>query len=134
MQYTITNRNFSMSSSMKVVLTCCFLGIFLSSCHYNNEEELYPVNECPTTDMSFAADVLPVFDSNCNGCHSTANGFGGIVLDNYQSVKATVDNGRLFGAINHDAGFSPMPQGNPKLSDCTISKIEAWINDGAQNN
>jgi hypothetical protein len=44
------------------------------------------------------------------------------------------DNGKLVGAITHAAGFLPMPQSAPKLSDCNINKIKDWVNRGALNN
>ena len=31
----------------------------------------------------------------------------------------------------HEDGFVNMPFGGAKLSDCNISKMEAWIADGA---
>jgi hypothetical protein len=37
---------------------------------------------------------------------------------------------RMLGALRGTAGFSAMPQGGTKLSDCDISKVEKWINSG----
>jgi hypothetical protein len=48
-------------------------------------------------------------------------------------VKAQATNGNLMGVINHAAGYSPMPKNSPKMDDCTISKIQAWINNGSPN-
>jgi hypothetical protein len=44
-----------------------------------------------------------------------------------------VDNGRFWGAINHEDGYSPMPQNLPKLNDCDLKKIRTWIDEGALN-
>ena len=90
--------------------------------------------DCDAENVSYTDFVSGVFDTSCNGCHSTAAAFGGVILDNYTDVKTEVDNGRLRGAINHESGFSPMPQGQDKLMDCTILKINNWIDEGAQNN
>jgi hypothetical protein len=43
-------------------------------------------------------------------------------------------NGKLYGAVNHSPGYSPMPKGGTKLSACNISKIKAWIDGGSLNN
>ncbi|MFN2440044.1 MAG: hypothetical protein ABR503_12650, partial [Chitinophagaceae bacterium] len=59
---------------------------------------------------------------------------GNISLGDYTSVKTQVNNGKLFGAINHAPGFSPMPQGANKMSQCDINKVKAWVDAGAPNN
>lgn len=92
------------------------------------------VVDCDTLAMSFKDDVLTILDISCNGCHSTAVASGGVILDTYTGVKSQADNGKLIGAINWDQGFKAMPQGQDQLDACTISKIKAWINEGAQNN
>ena len=121
---------------MLVILAC------VTACSKSNEEEERantPNNSgsgnCNTTNMSFATDIVPLLQANCYACHSNANqSVSGISLEGHSNVKIQVDNGRLLGAITHASGFSPMPQGGPKLSDCNISKIRSWINNGAPNN
>jgi hypothetical protein len=36
--------------------------------------------------------------------------------------------------MNHDNGYSAMPQGTGKLDACTLNKLLAWIHAGALNN
>lgn len=111
------------------------LSLIITSCYYDVEEELYPFQtDCETTNMSFVADIIPILETNCYSCHNQANVFGGVILENHAQVKSYVDNSTLLGVIRHDAGFSPMPKGGNKLLDCDISKIEAWITDGALDN
>ena len=38
------------------------------------------------------------------------------------------------GAINHLNGYAAMPQGGGKLTDCEISKLQKWIDNGKLNN
>jgi len=45
-----------------------------------------------------------------------------------------VNNGNLVNVIEHNPGYSQMPQGLPQLASCTINKIVAWVNRGAPNN
>ena len=108
--------------------------IFLGSCYYDNEEDLYPPTECISDNMSYQSDVVPIISNNCYVCHSAISNTGDVTLEGYDEIKKYVDSGQLMGAINHNAGFSPMPQDAPKLNDCSISKIESWIADGAPNN
>jgi hypothetical protein len=91
-------------------------------------------NACDTTVFSYAAVIKPIITTNCQGCHSGTAASAGIDLSTYNGLKAKVTDGRLWGAINHMAGFSAMPKNGPKLSDCDITKIRKWINSGSPNN
>ncbi len=87
---------------------------------------------CVTTNMSFATNILPIFASNCNGCHNATAPSGGINLTTYAGTKAAST--RLVGSISHTAGYIPMPSSTTKLGACDISKIAAWISQGTLNN
>ncbi len=111
--------------------------LVLSACYYDNEQDLYPVDPnstCDTLNVTYSGAIVPVLQAQCNGCHSGAVPAGGIKTDNYTDVKALVDNGKLMGSIKQTAGYSPMPKGGNKLSDCDISKFDIWIKNGALNN
>lgn len=92
-------------------------------------------NSCDTVSVSYASNVRPIFQLHCLGCHtgSAASG-GGISFDTYNQVATYANNGFLVGAITHQPGFTAMPSGQPKLSDCKIATIRNWINEGTQNN
>lgn len=92
-------------------------------------------SSCDSTNVSYAADVRPIFELHCLGCHTgSALAGGGIPFDTHTQVSAYVNNGRLVGAINHQPGFSAMPQGQAKLDDCKIAIITNWISEGTQDN
>ncbi len=119
------------------------IAVGLASCSKDNEEDLYGNNEddngdngalCDTENVSFANQVWPVIESSCISCHSGAAPIGGYRMGNYTELVETINTGRFLGAIKHESGYSPMPQGGPKLDDCTIEKIEAWIDDGMPDN
>jgi hypothetical protein len=126
----------------KLVLVLILMGsVFgISGCYYDNEEYLYPASaECTTENMSFASDVWPVINASCTGCHSGSSPSGNVSLENYAGVAAAAaidagNYGSLYGTISHASGNSPMPKGGSKLSDCTIAKIKAWIDQGALDN
>jgi len=118
----------------KLLAYSLMIILFTSSCYYDNEDDLYPFDSstsCDTLNMTYSSNIKPIIDNNCVSCHQTSNPSGGVLLDSYEQVVIHVDNGRLIGAVNHDPGFSPMPQGGNKLSDCNLNKIRAWINDGS---
>lgn len=89
---------------------------------------------CDTTNFSYAGAIAPILSLNCVGCHNTNNAGGGIDLSIYSGVQEVALNGRLVGSVTWASGFSKMPQGGNQLSDCNITQITKWVNDGAKNN
>lgn len=120
---------------MKPLLPAMLL-VITTACTSYNEEELYGKNKMPCTieNVSYLTDVKPILQRECSSCHTTGFASGEVALDTYSGVKAHVDKGRLFGAITHAPGFSPMPKGGNKLPDCDIAKIKKWIDTGASDN
>lgn len=90
--------------------------------------------DCDTTSVTFSGTIWPIIELNCFGCHSGPQPTGGINLVDYNSIVVQANNGKLFGAVNHNAGFAAMPKNAPKLSDCKIEQIKIWIEDGTPNN
>ena len=110
-----------------------FVAVF-ASCYYDSEEDLYPSTGCNTTNLSFVANIQPIFERNCYSCHSAAANTANVTLEGHSNLMNHVNSGRLIGAIRHEPGFTPMPQGASKLIPCDIAKIEQWIADGSPNN
>jgi mono/diheme cytochrome c family protein len=113
--------------------------IALTGCYYDSEEELYPDNGCDTTNVTFSATVFPIIQNNCLSCHGSNPPQGGVYLGNYTSISAAAQipagqSGSLYGAITHNSSNYAMPKGAPMLSDCKISQIKAWIDNGTPNN
>jgi hypothetical protein len=125
---------------MVAAMALIIMASVFSGCYYDNEEYLYPETaNCVTENMSFAADVWPVINASCTGCHGGASPSGNIALENHADVAAAAaispgSYGSLYGVISHASGNSPMPKGSNKLSDCTIARIKAWIDQGAADN
>jgi hypothetical protein len=115
-------------------LSLLFLMLSLPACYYDVEEEIYPILECDTQNVSYSGVVLNIISNNCYSCHDANSNFGNVTLEGYTALKTYVDNGKLLGVIRHEAGFSPMPQNQPQLVECNIAKIEAWIDAGAPDN
>jgi hypothetical protein len=121
------------------VIVILFTLLTVSGCYYDSEEFLYPEinNQCDTSNITFSGSVSPLLSQYCFSCHSnsTSAAYGGnIKLEDYTDVRTQADNGRLLGAIQHSPGYSAMPKGAGKLTDCTISSINIWIEDGSPNN
>jgi hypothetical protein len=108
-------------------VVCTLLG--LSSCYYDNEEELYGT-DCDTTAVSYANDIWPIINGNCQtGCHGPGGSGNGIFTD-HASVLAKVTNGSMLARVVEQQNMPP----NGELTACQVEKFRAWILNGAPNN
>lgn len=93
---------------------------------------------CDSNSFKFAANILPIMQNHCTGCHSATNPPNGVNLTTYAGVKAAattgVAPGILVGTVQQLVGYSPMPKGSGKLSACEIAQIRKWVNAGSPNN
>lgn len=123
-----------MKTQIKIALLSVFaLALATSSCYYDNEEDLYlGSSNCDTANVTYSASVAPIMAGYCNSCHSGTSPSGNVKTDSYSSVVA--NSIRIQGAVNHKSGFSPMPQGEAKLSSCSLSVIDIWIRKGMPEN
>jgi hypothetical protein len=125
------------------------LGIsILSSCNYNNGEEKYPktVNQvlCDTANVSFKNTIQPILITNCYACHDEKNYLdfgGGYNFEGYDNLMSNglidagkAENSKIYRSVARLSNAQPMPKDRPKLPDCDINRIKAWINQGAKNN
>lgn len=120
---------------MKKNLIILLFASMFAGCYYDNREDLYPaIVSCDTAAVTYSGKVLAIIQSNCYGCHGSGSTLGNVNLDGYSNLKTYADNGKLVGVIEHQDGFSPMPQGGSKLNDCDISVVKKWISDGTPDN
>lgn len=129
-------------SSVSLAIAAAVIIFYSIGCSKSNDATLAngsagtPSPACDTVNMKYAANVIPIMQASCYSCHGASNngGSGGIILDNYASLKKWADKGTLVGNITHAAGFVPMPYGQAKMSDCNINKIISWVKNGAEDN
>ncbi|MBS1644251.1 MAG: hypothetical protein JST36_04370 [Bacteroidetes bacterium] len=125
------NRNTLILLAIGLGLWCLNVG-----CYYDKANELYPSGQCDTSNVSFSKDIMPVVQSECaiSNCHVAPNPPSGGDFSQYEGLKIVAIDGRLLGAIQHQAAYSPMPQNAAMLSDCTLSKFKIWVAAGAPKN
>ena len=106
---------------------------FLSSCYNDNRVDLYANYDtaCDITEASYLTHIVPIMEKQCYSCHSNTNAQGQINLEGYDNIKIYVNNGSLFGSMNHNAGYSIMPPSGQKASQCDLDRIKFWIDNGA---
>lgn len=99
------------------------------SCRQESKQELDPCFAENVTYTNFVSGILQSY--GCTGCHNNSSQPNGINWQGYANAKTSALGGRMYGAITHAAGFSPMPKTGGKLTDCEIKKVKAWIDAGA---
>jgi hypothetical protein len=125
--------------TIKVFILFSIITTTFSACYYDNKEELYPLagGTCDTSvAVSYSKDIAPIMNLNCSlsGCHNAATHAAGITTSSYTDLVSAVNGKRFVGAVEWTSGFSPMPKGSVKLSNCNLNKINAWINAKMPNN
>ena len=113
------------------IAAATLLAFALSVGCTNHKKQTLLGNICDTTDCRFSTVVNPIIISECVGCHNGSTNKGGVNLDGYENVKANYQG--IIGSINGYSGYTPMPEGQSKLEDCTILKIQTWVNRGTKN-
>jgi uncharacterized membrane protein len=92
------------------------------------------IGSCDTAVFTYSGAVKVIMSNKCVGCHNPSSLGGSIDLSTYNAVKTVALNGKLYGSVANQPGFSPMPKNSSKLSDCEIRQIQKWINAGPLNN
>ena len=88
---------------------------------------------CDSNVFTYSAGISKIM-SQCTGCHSGTNPSGKIDLSNAAGVKSIALSSKLVGSVQQLSGYVSMPPyGSLKLSDCQITQIKKWINNGCQN-
>ena len=59
---------------------------------------------------------------------------GGIYLNTYAAMQPYIKNGSFLNSILQNGKASAMPKNGAKMDNCSILKIQSWINKGAINN
>ena len=94
---------------------------------------------CDTTNLTYSGTIAPLMGNYCNGCHGDSGNSTGINLTSYfdsgtdDGVKTVAQDGRLWGSVNQDGGFSAMPLGGNRLQECKIDELRIWLDNGYPN-
>jgi hypothetical protein len=122
---------------VNILLTAAVAGAFLlylSSCSKHNAIEL-GAGTCDTTNVSYSRQVVPILENNCYQCHRGPGASSGVDFSSYGAFKGwAASTSYVIGDLTAAPGYTPMPYGMPKLSDCDINTILAWIHQGTPNN
>lgn len=91
--------------------------------------------------VSFAKDIMPIFEASCTKCHGVEQVKEGLDLRTYETLMAGSFNGSVITPGNANDSFlveqiveGEMPKRGQKLLPAQIQLIIDWINAGALNN
>jgi uncharacterized membrane protein len=88
---------------------------------------------CDTSVYTFSAAVWPIVESNCQGCHSTADtGNNNHQFNNWNDIVS--DSSAFWNSIMELNGMNLMPKNTSGLSNCQKTIIRKWLDSGAPNN
>lgn len=111
-----------------------FLVSVFTSCTFHSEEELYGIEPCDTSLVTWDYNIQALLEKNCVPCHNAELMYNGVRHDVYELELVVVNDGRLNGVVNHLPGFPQMPYQLPQLSECERLLINTWIERGAPRN
>ena len=108
-----------------IILAILFLSVFtFSRCHSSKK-----IAKGSVVKFTYENNLQTLIGENCTPCHFPLKGGNKKALDNYDSVKANIDDMIRRISLNPtDRGF--MPFKHPKLSDSTIAVFKKWRDDG----
>jgi len=87
---------------------------------------------CPSPAPTFSADVAPLIQNHCAGCHSPDGGYPNPSLTSYDNVTGST--GKTAITIESKVASCKMPPpGQPPLTSEERQTIVGWILCGAKN-
>ena len=123
--------------ALKIILSIVVMGLIFGGCTYNFivEEEVVDPNDPNTPDVSFSAEIAPIYTSKCTSCHTTGNQNPDLTSANaYNSLNSS----RYINTSDPASSLiytKPSPTGNHvKYSEAEAALVLTWITQGAQNN
>tara|TARA_R110002050_G_scaffold290260_1_gene443738 strand:- start:68917 stop:69264 length:348 start_codon:yes stop_codon:yes gene_type:complete len=111
---------------MRKIFLLAVLAITVSSCYYDNQVELYPVDPtgCDTKGLTYDADVKAIFVSNCTVSDCHVSGAQLPTLETYAQVASNISKIEFQALIEKS-----MPKVG-RLGSCEQRQLTQWIIDG----
>ncbi|MFK7950212.1 MAG: hypothetical protein AB8G11_21660 [Saprospiraceae bacterium] len=81
----------------------------------------------PVTEVTYTADVKPIMDGNCIGCHSGNTPSASLDLTTYANVRAIAETDTLVMRMNDEV--NPMPV-TGLLPQADRTTVEDWVAGG----
>ncbi|WP_372647909.1 hypothetical protein [Draconibacterium sp.] len=123
--------------ALKIILSIFLIGLIFGGCAYNwiVEEEVIDPTDPDAPEVSFSAEITPIFSAKCTACHTTGNQMPDLTPSNaYNSLNSS----RYINTSDPASSLiytKPSPTGSHvKYSESEAALVLTWITQGAQNN
>ena len=127
--------------SLKYLFTIALIALCLAGCKYDfilpEEVPVIDPTDPDAEQISFSADIIPIFESKCTACHkaggqlpdlSAANAFSSLNSARYIN-SSTPEESLIYTKPNPDNTGS-----HPKYTETQAVFVLGWIQQGAKNN
>lgn len=119
-----------MKRIIPLMLGSLLLLLSFQQCTWENELEAYSESDsCNVANVTYTDDIEPILEENCIKCHGNQVSSSNLNFTMIEDVLKEAKSGELSGVINHRDGYPEMPRDGNKLPECTIRKIDKWIDD-----
>jgi hypothetical protein len=119
-----------MLNSKLIIMSMLITVVFACK---KEEETNYADEATCTSTPTYTVDIAPILNASCagSGCHNASSKRAGIDLSTYAAAKNEfMKNNTALASIHHASGVKAMPQGQSKLADATINKLDCWVKNG----
>lgn len=127
--------------SLKYLFAIALIALCLAGCKYDfivpEEVPVIDPDDPDAEQISFSADIIPIFESSCVSCHesggqlpdlSAANAFSSLNSTRYIN-SSTPEESLIYTRPNPDNTDS-----HPKYTATQAALVLGWIQQGAKNN
>ena len=118
-------------SKSKIIVTVLIISIAYA-CKKSTSTNFADEATCTST-PTYSVDVAPILNASCAtpGCHDASTKKEGIDLSSYTVAKNEfMKNNNALASVHHASGVKAMPDGQAKLSDASINKLDCWVKNG----
>ncbi|MFW6370148.1 MAG: c-type cytochrome [Bacteroidota bacterium] len=126
--------------TLKLIFTIVAVALLFSQCQYDFivPEEIIDPDDPSAEEVSFSAEIIPIFANNCTACHNTGGQRPDLTAENAYSVLTGTTR-----YINEDTPEESLiytrahpsnTDSHPKYSEAEAALVLTWIKQGAQNN
>lgn len=120
------------TSLSQTIYVSIFIGIISSCTKAYIPEDVEPITTNSTSDtITYQSHIKNIISNNCLSCHSGSSPQGNLLLENYNQVRSTSENGTLIQRINDVS--NPMPTSG-LMPASTRALFDEWVQNGYLEN
>lgn len=126
--------------ALKIILSIVVMALIFGGCTYNwiLEEQVIDPTDPEAPELSFSAEITPIFESKCTGCHQPGGQTPDLTAANaYSSLTSSsryVNTSEPATSLIYTRPNPSNTDSHMKYSEAEAAKVLTWITQGAKNN